>query len=62
MFILTDFKSPEISVSLNLMKYLSYKILEVYNFYSKSTKMIVYPTVEGYTREFPSLCMSSDDG
>ena len=44
------------------MKYLNYKVLEVYNFYSKSTRMIVYPTVEGYTREFPSLCMSSDDG
>ena len=44
------------------MKYLIYKVLEVYNFYSSSTRMIVYPTVAGYIGEFLSLCMSSDDG
>ena len=44
------------------MKYLNYKVLEAYHLYSSSTRMIVYPTVAGYTGELPSLCMSSDDG
>ena len=47
---------------LNIIKYHNYKVLEVYNFYSSSTRMIVCPRVVGDTGEFPALCMSSDEG
>ena len=66
MFMLTDFKNPKIVVlkihKLKFMKFLNYKVLDVCNFYSSSARMIVYPRVVGDTREFPALCMSSDEG
>ena len=44
---------------LNFMKFLNCKVLDVYNFYSSSTKLIVCLGVAGDTGEFPTLHMSS---
>ena len=66
MFVLTDFKKNtcykkihKLLFLLNFMQFLNCKVLDVYNFYSSSTKLIVCPRVAGYTGEFPRLCVSS---